>query len=92
MIRISDASIDAILKDSQQCVAPGMGDVQLMVSEIRHLKAEVNALRKDAERWRFVRNPVGTGSPFAIWSERTNLFLGKFADEAIDAAMTKEQG
>lgn len=44
-------------------------------------------LRKDAERWRFVRNPVATGSPFAIWSERTNLFLGKSADEAIDAAI-----
>ena len=45
------------------------------------------SMRKDAERWRFVRNPTATGSPFAVWSERTNLFLGKFADEAIDAAM-----
>ncbi|WP_289328843.1 hypothetical protein [Pseudomonas sp. 'CRE Jenny 4'] len=53
------------------------------------LKAEVERLRKDADRWQFVRNPVGSGSPFAIWSERTNLFLGKFADEAIDAAMGK---
>lgn len=48
------------------------------------------SMRKDAERWRFVRNPVGSGSPFAVWSERTNLFLGKYADEAIDAAMSKE--
>lgn len=46
-------------------------------------------LRKDAERYRFVRNPVGNGSAFAIWSEKTNLFLGKHADEAIDAAMGK---
>ncbi|PAA08883.1 hypothetical protein [Pseudomonas fragi] len=53
------------------------------------LKAECEVLRKDAGRWQFVRNPVGSGSPFAIWSERTNLFLGKFADEAIDAAMGK---
>ncbi|MOA04825.1 hypothetical protein D3C78_1243960 [compost metagenome] len=48
------------------------------------------SMRKDAERWRFVRNPTGNSSPFAIWSERTNLFLGKYADEAIDAAMSKE--
>lgn len=47
------------------------------------------SMRKDAERWRFVRNPTATGSPFAVWSERTNLFLGKFADEAIDAAMSQ---
>jgi len=47
------------------------------------------SMRKDAERWRFVRNPTATGSPFAVWSERTNLFLGKFADEAIDAARGK---
>ena len=53
------------------------------------LIAENEALRKDAERWRFVRNPVGNSSPFAIWSEKTNLFLGKHADEAIDAAMSK---
>ena len=53
------------------------------------LKAECEALRKDAGRWQFVRNPVGSGSPFANWSERTNLFLGKFADEAIDTAMGK---
>lgn len=50
-------------------------------------ESDIEALRKDADRWRFVRNPLGNQSPFAVWSERTNLFLGKFADEAIDAAM-----
>lgn len=56
-------------------------------AEIVALKADNESLRKDAERWRFVRNPVGNGSPFAVWSERTNLFLGKCADKAIDDAM-----
>jgi hypothetical protein len=56
---------------------------------VLELIAENEALRKDAERWRFVRNPVGNSSPFAIWSEKTNLFLGKHADKAIDAAMSK---
>lgn len=58
-------------------------------SVVLGLIAENEALRKDAERWRFVRNPVGNSSPFAIWSEKTNLFLGNHADEAIDAAMSK---
>lgn len=61
----------------------------LILAERRQLKAENESLRKDAERWRFVRNPVGNGSPFAIWSERRNLFLGKYADEAIDSAMSQ---
>ena len=55
------------------------------------LISELEAMSKDAERWRFVRNPVGNGSPFAIWSEKTNLFLGKYADEAIDAAMSNKE-
>lgn len=64
-------------------------NVHALSGEVARLSAENEALRKDAERWRFVRNPTATGSPFAVWSERTNLFLGKFADEAIDAAMGK---
>lgn len=59
-------------------------------NSITALQIENEALRKDAERWRFVRDPIGSGSPFAVWSERTNLFLGRNADEAIDAAMGKE--
>lgn len=45
MNRISDPAIDAIFRDSEQCIAPGMGDVQLMVAEIRLLKAENEALK-----------------------------------------------
>lgn len=59
-------------------------------AERDQLKAENEALRKDAERWRFVRDPLSTKSPFAIWGERKTLFLGRLADSAIDAAMSKE--
>lgn len=40
MSALTDGDIDAILKDSRRCVAPGMGDVQRMVAQIRQLKAE----------------------------------------------------
>ncbi|AJO79393.1 hypothetical protein [Pseudomonas sp. MRSN 12121] len=54
------------------------------------LQEEVKALRKDAERYRFVRNPIGTSSPLAIWNEgRMPLFSG-IADAVVDEFMTKE--
>lgn len=45
MSALTDSDIDAILKDSRQCVAPGMGDVQRMVAQIRQLKAENAGLK-----------------------------------------------
>lgn len=54
------------------------------------LKAENEALRKDAERYRFVRNPIGTSSPLAIWNEgKMPLFSGT-ADAVVDEFMAKE--
>lgn len=49
----------------------------------------IAGLRKDAERWRFVRNAIPNQSPFAVWREGSRPFFGKWADEAIDAAMGK---
>ncbi|MBB1614476.1 hypothetical protein A9978_18725 [Pseudomonas sp. UMC65] len=49
----------------------------------------IAGLRKDAERWRFVRNAIPNQSPFAVYREGSRPFFGKWADEAIDAAMGK---
>lgn len=37
MINLTDSDLEAIQKDSEQGVAPGMGDIQLMVAQIRRL-------------------------------------------------------
>jgi hypothetical protein len=42
MIRLTDTALAAIRADSEQGVAPGMGDVQLMIKQIEHLSL-VNA-------------------------------------------------
>ena len=39
MNHLTDAALEAIKKDAEQGVAPGMGDVQLMVAQIRRLTA-----------------------------------------------------
>ena len=65
-------------------------------TEIRRLSAEVKALRKDAERYRWLREKVGVDLIFGDYSpwllscntDMTDLEK-KTTDEAIDAAMTK---
>lgn len=52
--------------------------------------AELEACRKDAERWRFVRSPIGTRSPYAIWNEGRMPVFSKIADACIDDAIRKE--
>ncbi len=54
------------------------------------LKAENEALRKDAERYRFVRNPIGTSSPLAIWNEGKMPLFSGMADAVVDEFMAKE--
>ncbi|CAI8817812.1 hypothetical protein [Pseudomonas chlororaphis] len=54
------------------------------------LKAENEALRKDAERYRFVRNPIGTSSPLAIWNEGKMPLFSGIADAVVDEFMAKE--
>lgn len=57
---------------------------------IQSLRADCEALRKDAERYRFVRSPLGTSSPLAIWNEGKMPLFSGMADACIDAAMAKE--
>lgn len=68
--------------------------VECSLEFMQHLPGEIalviGALRKDAERWRFVRNAVPNRSPFAVWREGSLPFLGSKADEAVDAAMARE--
>lgn len=54
------------------------------------LKAENEALRNDAERYRFVRNPIGTSSPLAIWNEGKMPLFSSMADAVVDEFMAKE--
>ncbi|MGG4659126.1 ead/Ea22-like family protein [Pseudomonas vlassakiae] len=63
--------------------------MEYMQENIR-LKAENEALRKDAERYRFVRNPIGTSSPLAIWNEGKMPLFSGMADAVVDEYMAKE--
>ena len=57
----------------------------------RQLRAENEALRKDAERYRWVRSAArtDTGEPWIARSFLSGIsaWTGEYADEAIDAAM-----
>ncbi|UVL26798.1 hypothetical protein [Pseudomonas donghuensis] len=53
-------------------------------------RAEAEVLRKDAERYRFVRNPIGTSSPLAIWNEGKMPLFSGIADAVVDEFITKE--
>lgn len=57
---------------------------------IQSLRADCEALRKDAERYRFVRSPLGTSSPLAIWNEGKMPLFSSMADAVVDEFMAKE--
>lgn len=61
-----------------------------LAHERDQLKAENEGLRKDAERYRFVRNPIGTSSPLAIWNEGKMPSFSSMADAVVDEFMAKE--
>ncbi len=63
---------------------------QATPAAILALIAETAALRKDAERYRFVRNPIGTTSPLAIWNEGKMPLFSGMADAVVDEFMAKE--
>lgn len=65
-------------------------DLRVTSGERDQLKAENEALRKDAERYRFVRNPIGTASPLAIWNEGRMPLFSSIADAVVDEFMAKE--
>lgn len=67
-----------------------MGSIRAQEEQILSLKAENEALRKDAERYRFVRNPIGTTSPLAIWNEGKMPLFSSMADAVVDEFMAKE--
>jgi hypothetical protein len=61
-----------------------------LLAELELLEAENEALRKDAQRWRFVRSPIGAGSSLAIWQEGRMPLFSAIADAVVDEAMAKE--
>ncbi|WP_137138168.1 hypothetical protein [Pseudomonas asiatica] len=65
-------------------------DIRVTAGERDQLKVENEALRKDAERYRFVRNPIGTSSPLAIWNEGKMPLFSSIADAVVDEFMAKE--
>ena len=83
-------TVECRFEVSEDTLSTIRGCLRAAESDIDQLKAENEALRKDAERWRFVRNAVPNRSPFAVWLEGSLPFLGSKADEAVDAAMAKE--
>lgn len=66
------------------------GPEVVMADAYDQLKAENEALRRDAERYRFVRNPIGTSSPLAIWNEGKMPLFSGMADAVVDQFMAKE--
>ena len=56
--------------------------------EITRLRAEVEALRADAERYRWLRNAAGRGAAGSIFDN----FNGAAVDECIDAARAVQGG
>ena len=62
----------------------------MYLSEVRALRAEVERLRQDAERYRWLRRPTTLGIGMVnIWSKgqgRYDAWQGDELDAAIDAA------
>jgi hypothetical protein len=87
----ADGYMDAFYKVASLL---GIGARTLPPMEVFHgeMVPRLEAVLKDAERWRFVRNPLGRQSPYAVWREGRQVLLSQVADEAIDAAMSKEAG
>ncbi|MNJ73624.1 hypothetical protein D3C77_704450 [compost metagenome] len=65
-------------------------DKKSLAFALNDARAEAEALRKDAERYRFVRNPIGTSSPLAIWNEGKMPLFSGIADAVVDEFMTRE--
>jgi len=72
------------------------GQALFMRSEIESLKAERDSLLRDAERYRWMRHrnldTISQGGVFAGMTPQNLVLNEETLDEAIDAAMAKEQG
>ena len=105
-MRITDKALAAILADSEQGAAPGIGDTQLMLREIKlsrvemkSLKAECEGLREDADRYRWLRAQNWNQSEMAVVCQPKGAIklgydcpFGERLDAAIDAANTCGSG
>ncbi|BBT41449.1 hypothetical protein [Pseudomonas putida] len=90
-------NVEALMQACQRGVAgkgPAIEAANNLLAEcygaLGKLTAENEALRKDAERYRFVRNPIGTSSPLAIWNEGKMPLFSGMADAVVDEFMAKE--
>lgn len=77
-------------QNAEFAAAASPATVLALLAEIDQLKAENEALREDAERYRFVRSPIGTSSPLAIWNEEKMPLFSSIADAVVDEFMAKE--
>jgi hypothetical protein len=85
------------IREYQDLVMGGDVSLGMLKAEIRsataerdQLRVENEALHKDAERYRFVRNPIGTSSPLAIWNEGKMPLFSGMADAVVDEFMDNE--
>ncbi|HAQ86540.1 MAG TPA: hypothetical protein DCR78_08870 [Pseudomonas sp.] len=74
----------------QEALKDADAGMMLFLEQRDQLKAENETLRQDAARWKFVRSPVGTNSPFAVWHEGKMPVFSSIADRMVDDAMAKE--
>lgn len=81
-LQIKDRADD---KKLDECLSEG---IAMLEAERDQYRAEVEALRKDAERYRWLRNRGG--STFRVL-ETGALAKGEFYDAAIDAAMSAKE-
>lgn len=58
----------------------------MLRDEVKRIKAENEALRKDAERYRWLRDPAAA---IVVRDARSHM-RGVYMDAQIDAAMAKE--
>ncbi|MBK59407.1 MAG: hypothetical protein CML01_11460 [Pseudomonas sp.] len=85
--QVSTARLEQMLEPIGDDLA---GYAFVLRGEFDRLRAENETLRQDAARWKFVRSPVGTSSPFAVWHEGKMPVFSRIADRMVDDAMAKE--
>lgn len=106
--RIAEFFANCLVKTDEQCranarfaAAANPSAIRALITENKRLAAvrdqlrtEVKVLRKDAERYRWLRNrdldTIHLGGIFAGMTPENVVVNGKSLDQAIDASMNKE--
>jgi len=92
-LKAENEALRKIISESSAACGAAVS-VECSLEFMAMLPAEIGsvltALRKDAERYRFVRNPIGTSSPLAIWNEGKMPLFSSIADSVVDEFMAKE--